>query len=175
MDSTPAGIETDLTVAAVVEREGRFLMVEEHAHGEIVFNQPSGHLEQGEGPEQAVVREMLEETARGFTPRELIGMYQWQHPDSGRHYLRIAFAGHCTARDPARRLDEVIVRTHWMSRDEIATCANRLRSPMVLRCIDDYLDGVRLAPGQLAALRALPHSPDQGLDLEQVSRIAACL
>lgn len=173
MAEVPAAVDTDLTVAAVVEREGRFLMVEEYAHGEIVFNQPSGHLEQGEGPEQAVVREMLEETARGFTPRELIGMYQWHHPARGRHYLRIAFAGHCTARDPARRLDEVIVRTHWMSRDEIAARANRLRSPVVLRCIDDYLDGVRLAPGDLAAVRALPD--DLQLGLEQVSRIAACL
>lgn len=169
MGSAPAAVETDLTVAAVVEREGRFLMVEEYAHGEIVFNQPSGHLEQGEGPEQAVVREMLEETARGFAPQELVGMYQWYHPENGRHYLRIAFAGHCTARDPARQLDEVIVRTHWMSRDEIAACAGRLRSPMVLRCIDDYLDGVRLAPGELAALRPLPEN------LERVSRIAACL
>lgn len=169
MSGIPAGIETDLTVAAVVEREGRFLMVEEHAHGEIVFNQPSGHLEHGESAEQAVVREMLEETARGFIPCELVGMYQWRHPDSGRHYLRIAFAGACTARDPGRSLDEVIIRTHWMSRDEIAARADCLRSPMVLRCIDDYLDGIRLAPGELAPLRPLAEN------LDRFTRLAASL
>jgi len=167
MSGAPAGIETDLTVAAVVEREGRFLMVEEHAHGEIVFNQPSGHLEHGESLEQAVVREMLEETGRGFMPRELVGMYQWRHPDNGRHYLRIAFTGACTARDPCRSLDEVIVRTHWMSRAEIAARVDRVRSPMVLRCIDDYLAGVRLAPGDFAPLRPLPEN------LERATRIAA--
>jgi len=167
MSGVPAGIETDLTVAAVVEREGRFLMVEEHAHGEIVFNQPSGHLEHGESLEQAVVREMLEETGRGFMPRELIGMYQWRHPDKGRHYLRIAFTGGCTARDPARSLDEVIVRTHWMSRGEIASRVEQLRSPMVLRCIDGYVAGVRLAADDLAPLRPLPEN------LERVARIAA--
>lgn len=169
MAGAPAPVQTDLTVAAIVERDRRFLMVEEYAHGERVFNQPSGHLEDGETPERAVVREMLEETARGFTPRDLIGMYHWVHPDRERHYLRIAFAGPCTARDPVRRLDPVILRTHWMSRDEIAAQCHRLRSPMVLRCIDDYLDGVRLAPRELAALRPIPEN------LERAARLAASL
>lgn len=168
-DETFMSLEPELTVAAVVEREGRFLMVEEHAHGQIVFNQPSGRLEPGETLEQALVREVLEETGRGFSLLELIGIYRWRHPETGRQLLRVAFSGRCGAREPGRRLDEVILRTHWMSRNEIAGRSEMLRSPMVLRCIDDYLDGVRLSPGALAPLHRLRE------DLEAVTRLAAAL
>ena len=153
-------IEPDLTVAAIVEREGRFLMVAESA---------AGHIEPGETLEQAIVREVLEETGRSFSPAEPIGIYRWQQPDTGRHFLRVAYTGRCSPREPGRRLDSGILRTHWMSRNEIAARGELLRSPMVLRCIDDYLDGVRL-PGR--SLEPLYRLREQ---LETVQRIAAAV
>jgi 8-oxo-dGTP pyrophosphatase MutT (NUDIX family) len=133
----------DLTVAAIVERDGEFLVVEERVRNALVLNQPAGHVEAGESPRDAVVRETLEETAWHFEPSALTGLYLWRHPESGRTILRVAFAGTCTRHDPTRRLDRGIVRALWLTRKEIATHARALRSPMVLRCIDDYLRGER--------------------------------
>jgi len=141
-----------VTVAAVIERDGRFLMVEENTDDGVVFNQPAGHLEDGEGLSQAVVREVLEETARAFTPRGIIGVYRWRMAQGGRTYLRVCFHGDCAEPDPARSLDNGIVGTRWMGRRELADCG-RLRSPLVLACIDDYLTG-RSAP--LHLLRDIP-------------------
>lgn len=133
----------DVTVAAVVERSGRFLIVEELVGGERVLNQPAGHLEPGESLVEAVIRETLEETACALEPEAVTGIYLWQTPDGQRSFLRVAFAGQCRGHDPTRALDHGILRADWLTREELAQRASQLRSPMVLRCIDDYLAGVR--------------------------------
>jgi 8-oxo-dGTP pyrophosphatase MutT (NUDIX family) len=140
----------DVTVAAVVERSGRFLLVEERIRGHLVLNQPAGHLEDGEALLDAVIRETLEETAWQFTPEALLGIYQWRSP-RGHTTLRIAFSGSVQAYDPARPLDPPIVTTHWLAHEEIVQRAARLRTPLVLRCIEDYLGGRRLPLDALAA------------------------
>lgn len=132
-----------VTVAALVEREGRFLMVEEEVDGAIVYNQPAGHLEQGESLTEAVIRETLEETGWHFLPTALVSIYRWMKPADGGTYLRFCFAGQCERHDPARPLDTGILRAVWMTPDELRQIAPQLRSPMVLRCIDDYLAGHR--------------------------------
>jgi 8-oxo-dGTP pyrophosphatase MutT (NUDIX family) len=135
-----------VTVAAIVEKAGLFLLVEEETSQGLRLNQPAGHLEQHESLIQAVVRETLEETAYHFTPTALIGVYlasaiASEGPD--RTYLRFAFTGELGA-NTERALDHGIVRTLWMSRDEIAACPERHRSPVLLQGIDDYLHGQRL-------------------------------
>jgi phosphatase NudJ len=136
----------NVTVAAVVEQDGRFLLVEEQTSQGLRLNNPAGHLEPFESPQQACTREVLEETAHGFTPTALVGVYlsRFQRP-SGEDitYLRLAFCGELGAHDPQRRLDDGIVRTVWMTADEIRACAPRHRSPLLLRCLDDYLAGAR--------------------------------
>jgi len=131
----------DVTVAAVAEDAGRFLVVEERINRRLVFNQPAGHVESGETLLEAVVRETREETAWRFEPRSLIGVYLWRNPASGRRILRFAFAGAVCDHDAAQRLDRGIVRTHWLSRGELEERQARLRSPLVLRCVNDYLAG----------------------------------
>ena len=132
-----------VTVATVAQREGRFLLVEERStHGRLVLNQPAGHLEEGETLLHAVIRETLEESAWHFDPEGLVGLYRWTTP-RGRTYLRAAFHGTVRDHQPNRPLDKEIIRALWMSRDEVAEHHERLRSPMVLRCIDDYLAGHR--------------------------------
>lgn len=132
-----------VTVAAIIEHDGRFLMVEERSEGRLVYNQPAGHLDEGEGLIAAAIRETLEETAWQFMPTALIGLYRWQHPQKGNTYLRVCFAGTCHDHDPLRPLDKGIVRALWMSRAELMAQAERLRSPLVMQCIDDYLAGKR--------------------------------
>ena len=129
----------DLTVAAIIERNGRFLFVEERVGPRMVFNQPAGHVERGEHLIEAVIRETLEETAWTFVPQWLLGVYMWDAPDRQRSFLRVAFGGDVHSYDPHRKLDRGILRTVWLSRDELVTRAERLRSPMVLRCVDDFL------------------------------------
>lgn len=133
----------DLTVAAVVEREGRFLLVEERVGSRMVFNQPAGHVERGERIIEAVIRETLEETAWTFVPDALLGVYLWEAVDRQKSFLRITFTGTVHSHDPERQLDRGIARALWLSRDELIARNHRLRSPMVLRCVDDYLAGVR--------------------------------
>ena len=142
----------DVTVAAIIERDGRFLVVEERAARRIVINQPAGHLERGESLVEAVVRETLEETAYALVPEALTGIYLWHHPAVDRTFLRVAFTGAVTGPDQARRLDRVIVRTAWMTREQLAARPNALRSPLVLRCIDDYLAGRRHPLSLLSAI-----------------------
>ena len=139
----PKRFRPDVTVAAVVERGGRFLFVEERARGRIVINQPAGHLEDGESLVDAVVRETLEETGWQLRPEALVGIYQWRNPADGRSFLRIAFTGSVLHHEPARPLDEPILRTLWMDRTELQAASGRLRSPMVTRCVEDYLAGRR--------------------------------
>jgi 8-oxo-dGTP pyrophosphatase MutT (NUDIX family) len=133
----------DITVAAVTESDGRFLVVEERINRRLVFNQPAGHVEHGETLLQAVIREVREETAWGFEPHELLGVYVWQNPASGRSYMRFAFTGRVMDHDAQQPLDRGIVSTHWLSRDDLLLREPRLRSPLVLRCIEDYLGGTR--------------------------------
>lgn len=140
----------DVTVAALIERDRRFLLVEERIRGRLVLNQPAGHLEDGESLLEAVVRETLEETAWQFSPEALLGIYQWRSP-RGHTTLRIAFIGTVHGHDATRALDPPIVTTHWLTREEIARQAPRLRTPLVLRCVEDYLAGRRLPLDALSA------------------------
>ena len=133
----------DVTVAAVAERDGQFLLVEERASGRIVLNQPAGHLESGETFLDAVVRETLEETGWIFRPEAIVGVYVWQPEQHARTFLRVAFSGILEIHDPDRPLDHGIVRTRWCGRDQLVALQTKLRSPLVLSCIDDYLAGVR--------------------------------
>ncbi|MBM5811773.1 MAG: NUDIX hydrolase [Gammaproteobacteria bacterium] len=148
----------DVTVAAVVERDGRFLVVQERAARRVVFNQPAGHLEEGETLLQAVIRETLEETGHGFEPEALTGLYLWRSP-TNRTFLRVAFSGRVGERVNGTRLDRAIIRTVWLTRAELGHREPELRSPLVLRCIDDYLRGVRYP---LALLNDLELGPAAG-------------
>jgi 8-oxo-dGTP pyrophosphatase MutT (NUDIX family) len=135
-----------VTVAAIIERDGRFMLVEEETSDGLCFNQPAGHLDPGESLEQAVIRETLEETAHDFAPTALVGMYlsrylsaRTQHEVT---YLRFAFAG-ILGQGYDLPLDDGILRTVWMTYAEILACQEKHRSPLVLRCVDDYLAGKR--------------------------------
>ena len=141
-----------VTVAAIAERDGRFLLVEEHTPEGLRLNNPAGHLDPGESLQQAVVRECLEETACDFVPLALVGVYLSRFERPARHgraaddvtYLRFAYVGTVSDPDPERRLDRGIVRTLWLSVDQLRAQAHRLRSPLVLTSLQDYLDGRRL-------------------------------
>jgi 8-oxo-dGTP pyrophosphatase MutT (NUDIX family) len=133
----------EITVAAVTETDGRFLVVEERIGRRLVINQPAGHVEPGETLLEAIVREVREETAWLFTATELIGVYLWRHPGTGRTTKRFAFTGAVTDHRRGQRLDAGIVGTHWLTRSELEGREPQLRSPLVLRCVDDYLAGLR--------------------------------
>ncbi len=128
-----------VTVAAVIRRNDRFLMVEELADARRVLNQPAGHLEPGEGLLQAVIREVLEETAHRFEPTGLIGIYRWEFVAGDRTYLRFCFGGTVGDPDPHRPLDPDILATHWLTAQAIRERQDALRSPLVLRCLEDAL------------------------------------
>ena len=142
----------DVTVAAVTETAGRFLVVEERINHRLVLNQPAGHVEHGEPLFAAVVREVREETAWRFEPNALLGVYLWRNPANGHRTLRFAFTGAVADHDAAQKLDRGIVGTHWLSRLELEQHQARLRSPLVLRCVHDYLAGQRRALEPLAGL-----------------------
>jgi 8-oxo-dGTP pyrophosphatase MutT (NUDIX family) len=150
----------DVTVAAIIERAGKFLMVEERAGTHLVLNQPAGHLEQGESLLAAVMRETLEETGHRFDPEHVVGFYLWHSQDAATTYLRVAFCGAVEPSADVVALDEGIVAAHWLSRPQLARRVHELRSPMVMRCIDDYLAGQRYPLDCLTYLD--PRSP--GLD-----------
>jgi len=133
----------NVTVAAVVERDGRFLLIEEDtAHGRL-FNQPAGHLEPGESLIHAVARETLEESAYTFEPTGLLGVYQYHSDADGVTYMRFAFTGKIVGHDAGRALDKGNVRAAWLTPEEIRRDASRHRSPLVMRCVDDFLAGRR--------------------------------
>ena len=141
----------NVTVAAVIEQDGKFLLIEEQTSDGLLFNQPAGHLEANESLLAAVVRETMEESAYAFEPQYLIGIYRWHSPASdpstslktGTTYLRFAFSGKILAHYPERPLDEGILRTTWMTTEEIRDTQPRHRSPLVLRCVEDFLVGRR--------------------------------
>ncbi len=134
-----------VTVAAVIERDGLFLLVEEHTAEGLRLNNPAGHLDPGESLIQACAREALEETAHSFVPQSLLGVYQsrFQRPGEDVTYLRFAFCGTLGALEEGRQLDTGIVRTLWMTPDQVRASAARHRSPLVLRCMEDHLRGQR--------------------------------
>jgi 8-oxo-dGTP pyrophosphatase MutT (NUDIX family) len=133
----------DVTVAAIVEREGRFLLVEERTERGLLLNQPAGHLEPGESIVAAAMRETLEETAWEFTPEHLIGVYRWRASHSAVSYLRFAFSGRLGAHHAGRTLDTGIVRALWLSPEQIRAGRDHHRSVLVVRCMEDYLAGKR--------------------------------
>jgi len=132
-----------VTVAAIVERDGRFLLVEEHTNRGRLFNQPAGHLDPGESLIDAVARETLEETACTFEPSDLVGVYQYHSSADDVTYIRFAFTGQVSWPEAGRPLDAGIVRAVWLTPDEIRRETARHRSPLVMRCIDDHLAGRR--------------------------------
>jgi 8-oxo-dGTP pyrophosphatase MutT (NUDIX family) len=137
-----------VTVAAVIEKDGRFLLIEEETALGLKLNNPAGHLEPGETPAQGCAREVLEEAAYDFTPTAFLGVYiarsRKNSTGEDQTYLRMAFCGALGKHHAGRALDEGIVRTLWMTADEVRATADRHRSPLVLKCIEDYLAGVRL-------------------------------
>jgi 8-oxo-dGTP pyrophosphatase MutT (NUDIX family) len=148
---------TDLTVAAVVEDKGRYLLVEEFAMGRVVLNQPGGHIEPGESPEDAAVREVLEETGCRIDCGELINLYLWIHPQTRQQFVKIVYVGEFRDYDADRALDEGIVARRWMTREDVEHRPHDLRTPVVLRCIRDYEAGRRQADGFLAGMLPLQH------------------
>ena len=132
-----------VTVAAVIERDGRFLLVEEEANGRRVLNQPAGHLDPGESLVQAVAREALEETAHRITPTALLGVYRWIYDKEDVTFLRFAFLGRVNGVDAGRRLDQEILAAVWLTPAEIAARRAEHRSPLVQQCVDDCLAGRR--------------------------------
>jgi 8-oxo-dGTP pyrophosphatase MutT (NUDIX family) len=156
----------EVTVAAVVERvierERRYLMVEELISGRLVLNQPAGHLEEGEGLIEAVIRETREETAWRLQPEALVGVYLWRNPQNQRSFLRFAFCGSVSDHQPDQPLDTGIQRALWLSQAQLLAQPGRLRSPLVLRCLDDFLIGKRQPLETVATL-----------DLESAAQIDA--
>jgi 8-oxo-dGTP pyrophosphatase MutT (NUDIX family) len=132
-----------VTVAAVIERDQRFLLVEEQTSSGLQFNQPAGHLEKGESLIDAVKREVLEETAWQFEPEYVVVIQLWRKNPDFPSFIRVCFSGHCHSHDPAQQLDHGIVATHWLTLAEIQAEQHQLRSPLVLTSIDEYLGGQR--------------------------------
>ncbi len=143
----PVPWKPSVTVAAIVERDGRFLLVEEETPEGIRLNQPAGHLDPGESLIDAAVREALEETTCAFTPDALLGVYMARSASAYEAapvtYVRFAFVGSVGEPDPARQLDDGILRTLWLTADEVRVRTREHRSPLVMKCIEDYLAGQR--------------------------------
>jgi ADP-ribose pyrophosphatase YjhB (NUDIX family) len=141
-----------ITVAAIAEDTGRFLFVEETVGGRRLFNQPAGHVEADETLVAAVVREAREESAWRFEPQDLVGVYLWRAPEADTLFLRFAFCGVVRDHDALQSLDEGILRTHWLTPEELRQRAARVRSPLVLRSVDDYRTGMRRGLAAVADL-----------------------
>jgi 8-oxo-dGTP pyrophosphatase MutT (NUDIX family) len=131
------------TVAAVIERDGKFLLVEERIEGRLVLNQPAGHLDPGESLVAACRREVLEETAHRFTPTALIGIYRWHYAAKDVTFLRFCFSGVIDSVENGRPLDKEIVALHWLGIGELKQRKSEHRSPLVQKCVEDFLGGKR--------------------------------
>lgn len=153
-------LPTDLTVSAVVPQDGRYLIVEERASGVIVVTQPGGHIEANESPEEAAVRETLEETGCRVEVDSLLGLYLWIHPQTRQQFLRIVYVANLVSEDRIGPLDDGIHAVHWYSLDDLRRRRQSLRSPVVIRCIDDYLAGVRQPDELLTPLMPLQKNVD---------------
>lgn len=146
---------TDLTVAAVIERDDKFLLVEEYAMGRRVVTQPGGHIEADESPEQAVEREVLEESGVTVACRDMIGVYLWIHPQTRQQFLRIVFAARYLDHDESAALDDGILGSRWMTFDDIRASRSILRTPAVLKCVEDYRSGRRASDALLTGMLPL--------------------
>lgn len=133
--------QPSVTVAAVIERDGKFLFVEERIDGRRVLNQPAGHLDPGESLAAACAREVLEETAHRFQPTGLVGVYRWHYAAKDVTFLRFCFRGDVSAEDARRKLDKEIVKLHWLSPAELESRRAEHRSPLVKKCVEDFLAG----------------------------------
>lgn len=138
-----AALQPEITVAAISERDGRFLFIEERSSGRLVLTQPAGHLEPDESLAQAVIRETLEESCYPFEPQAVGGIYIWRHPRSGATIVRVNFIGEVGEPHTHRQLDEGILRVMWLDPTQILAQRHRLRNPLVLRGLEDYLAGKR--------------------------------
>jgi len=144
---------TDLTVSVVVERDDRFLIVEERSSGVIVLTQPGGHVERGESPQTAAVREAMEESGCDIAVSGLLGVYLWIHPQTRRQFLRIVYTADLVREQRnQRQLDDGIFAVHWYSFADIKQRRKDLRTPVVLRCIQDYVEGKRQSDDLLAGM-----------------------
>jgi len=146
---------TDLTVAAVVEHDDQYLLVEEYAMGQRVFTQPGGHIEANETPEQAVIREVLEETGCHVECSDMIGVYLWIHPQTRQQFLRIVYAAKFVSCDESLSLDDNIISRRWMSLQDLRDRRAVLRSPAVLRCVEDCVAGLRQSDALLTGMLPL--------------------
>lgn len=151
-----------VTVAAVIESQGKFLMVEEHtSNGGIAFNQPAGHLDPDESIEQAIVREVKEETGLDFEPESLVGIYTLNPASNGNYYQRFCFTGSINGNLETSPQDPDIIAAHWLTLKEITECINAHRSGLIVKCLQDYLNGYRFP------LNALHYSGDEELLQQQ--------
>ena len=141
MNGNDAIWKPNVTVAAVIERGGKFLLVEEETERGARYNQPAGHLEPDESLVAGAIRETLEESAYHFAPRALIGVYHYRYQPSDVIYIRFAFSGEITGHDVGRALDAGIIRAVWLTPTEIRACGEHHRTPLVMRCVEDYLAG----------------------------------
>ncbi len=155
--------QTDLTVAAIVPHRDRYLIVNERAMRRDVLTQPGGHIEAGETPEAAVVREVLEETGCHVESGDIVGVYLWIQPQTRQQFLRIVYVAKFLSCDEDRPLDEGIHARLWMSRDEIAQERIRLRTPVVLRCVEDFEAGRRESDGLFSGMLPLQQNVDSVL------------
>jgi len=146
-----------VTVAAIIEQNNRFLFVEEETPYGLQFNQPAGHFEQNEDLITAVKREVNEETAWQFDPEHIVSIQLWRKNPEAPTFIRICFSGNCHSYNPEQKLDAGITATHWLTRDEIALQQHRLRSPLVLISVDDYLTGHRYPLSLIKSFLDLDH------------------
>jgi 8-oxo-dGTP pyrophosphatase MutT (NUDIX family) len=141
MNASDTQWKPHVTVAAIAERDGRYLLIEEETGRGALYNQPAGHLEAGESLLAAVIRETLEESAHHFVPRALLGIYHYHDGPNDTTYMRFAFTGEVTGHEPSRELDTGIIRALWMTPAEIRASQARHRTPLVLKCVDDCIAG----------------------------------
>ena len=146
-----------VTVAAIIEQNNHFLFVEEETPYGLQFNQPAGHFEQNEDLITAVKREVNEETAWQFDPQHIVSIQLWRKNPEAPTFIRICFSGNCHSYNPDQKLDTGIIATHWLTRDEIALQQHRLRSPLVLISVDDYLNGHRYPLSLIKSFLDLDH------------------